>query len=155
MKSDLPGDSSRRHAIHWLKQLIRQVGPGFHLDTTPNDSTSSEGRPLFTPADCVLLNRSLDRLLEILGSEQPYEIGAHVTSNLLCRNRGWKPPLQFHDPAYQRTLLRDGTREQLIGWLRWNDPNGSYADQDLQAEDRPPLTLDKARSLMRDQIERE
>lgn len=154
MKFDLPGDSSCRHAIHWLKQLIRHVGPGFHLDTTPNDYTSSDGSPLFTPADCAMLERSLDRLLQILGSELPYEIGADVTANLLCRNRGWKPPLQFHDPDYQRQLLREGTREQLLAWLRWNDPNGSYADQDLQADDQPPLTLDEARALVRDQIER-
>ena len=155
MKFDLPGDSSRRHAIRWLKQLIRYVGHGFHLDTTPNDYTSPEGRPLFSPSDCVVLERSLDRLLKILGAEEPREIGADVTANLLCRNRGWKPPLQFHDPDYQRQLLREGTREQLIAWLRWNDPNGSYTDRDLQAEDQSPLTLDKARSLMRDQIERE
>lgn len=155
MNFDLPSDSSRRNAIHWLKQLIRHVGPGFHLDTAPNDYTSSEGRPLFTPFESAILERSLDRLLEILGSEQPYEIGANLTANLLCRYRGWKPPLQFHDPAYQRKLLRDGTREQLIAWLRLNDPNGSYTDRDLQADDQPPLTLDEARSIVRDQIERE
>ena len=155
MNFDLPGDSSRRNAIRWLKQLIRHVGQGFHLDTAPNDYTSSAGRPLFTYSDCVILEQSLDRVLEILGSEQPYEIGANLTANLLCRYGGWKPPLQFHDPDYQRTLLRDGTREQLISWLRWNDPNGSYTDCDLQADDQPPLTLDKARSLVRDQIERE
>lgn len=155
MNFDLPGDSSRRNAICWLKQLIRYVGQGFHPDTAPNDYTSSEGRPLFTPSESAILERSLDHLLEILGSEQPYEIGADVTANLLCRNRAWKPPLQFHDPAYQRTLLRDGTREQLIAWLRWNDPNGSYTDRDLQAEDQLPLTLDEARSLVRDEIERE
>ncbi len=155
MNFDLPGDSSRRHAIRWLKQLIRHVGQGFHLDNAPNDYASSEGRPLFKPSDCAILERSLDRLLEILGSEQPYEIGADVTASLLCRNRGWKPPLQFHDPNYQQRLLCDGTREQLIAWLRWNDPNGSYTDRDLLAENRPPLSLDEARSLLRDQIERE
>ena len=80
MKFDLPGDSSRRHAIRWLKQLIRYVGHGFHLDTTPNDYTSPEGRPLFSPSDCVVLERSLDRLLKILGSEEPCEIGADVTA---------------------------------------------------------------------------
>lgn len=153
MNFDLPGDSSRRHAIRWLKQLIRYVGHGFHQDTTPNDYTSSEGRPLFTSADCAMLERSLDRLLQILGSERPYEISADVVAHLLCRNHGWKPPLQFHDPNYQQTLLRDGTREQLIAWLRWNDPNGSYADSDLQADDHTPLTLDEARSLVRNQIE--
>lgn len=154
MNFDLPGDSSRRNAIRWLKQLIGHVGQGFHLDTAPNDYTSTEGNPLFTTSDCAILERSLDRLLEILGAEQPYEIGAQVIANQLCRNRGWKPPLQFHDPEYQRTLLHDGTRAQLISWLRWNDPNGSYTDRDLQADGHPPLTLDEARSLVRDQIER-
>lgn len=39
-----------------------------------------------------------------------------------------KLPLEFHDPDYQQELLRKGTREQLIAWLRWNDPNGIYTD---------------------------
>ncbi len=155
MNFDLPGDSSRRHAIRWLKHLIRHVSQGFHLDTAPNDYSASAGEPLFTPSESAILGRSLDRLLEILGPEQPYEIGANVTANLLCRNRDWKPPLQFHDPELQQGLLRDGTREQLIAWLRWNDPNGSYTDRDLQADDQPPLSLDETRTLMRGQIERE
>jgi hypothetical protein len=155
MNFDLPGDSSRGNAVRWLKRLIRHLGPGFHIDTTPNDYTAPDGRPLLTPSECVILERSLDRLLEILGSEQPYVIGANATATLLCESRGWKPPLQFYDPEYQQALLRDGTREQLIAWLRWNDPNGSYSDRDLQADDQPPLTRVEAQSLMRDQIERE
>ncbi|MBS1985368.1 MAG: hypothetical protein JST16_14475 [Bdellovibrionales bacterium] len=79
MNFDLPGDSSRRHTIRWLKQLIRYVGLGFHLDTAPNDYILSEGRPLFTPAESAILEQSRDRLLEILGTEQPYEFGADIT----------------------------------------------------------------------------
>lgn len=155
MNVDLPGDSSRWNAIRWLKQLIRHLGQGFHIDSAANAYTMADGRPLLTPSECSILERSLDRLFEILGSEQPYEIGAHVTATLLCQNRGWKPPLQFHDPEYQQALLRDGTREQLIAWLLWNDPNGSYVDRDSQADDQPPLTRAEAQSLMRDQIERQ
>ena len=155
MNFDLPGDSSRRHAIRWLKHLIRHVGQGFHLDTAPNDDSVSTGGPLITPSEIAILEQSLDRLLDILGPEQPSEIGAKVTAKLLCRTLGWKPPPKFHDPEFQQGLLCDGTREQLIAWLRWNDPNGSYTDRDLQADEQPPLTLDETRSLMRGQIERE
>jgi hypothetical protein len=35
-----------------------------------------------------------------------------------------------HDHAVQRWLLTQGTREQVIGWLVWNDHNGIFTDED-------------------------
>ena len=154
MNLDLPGDSSRRQTIRWLKRLIRHVGPGFHLDTLPSDYVTGGGGSVFTPAESVTLQRSLDRLFQILGFELPYEIGAQVTSDLLCRSRGWRPPLEFHDPQYLQSLLRDGTLEQLIACLRWDDPQGFDSDHASQRDSRSPLTLDAARSLLQNQIGR-
>lgn len=45
-------------------------------------------------------------------------------------------------------LLRDGTREDLIRWLQWNDPNGIYSDRDAQAEGMDVLTYAQARGLV-------
>lgn len=45
-------------------------------------------------------------------------------------------------------LSRHYTREYLLDWLRWNDPNGSYSDEDAWREDRPPLTLEEAADLV-------
>ena len=154
MNLDLPDDSSRRQTIRWLKRLIRHVGPGFHLDTVPGEYVTAVGGSVFSPAECSRLERSLGRLFQILGSEQPYEIGAQVTSDLLCFSRGWKPPLYFHDPEFQQSLLRGGNRKQLIAWLRWHDPQSCDSDQASQRDSRSPLTLDAARSLLRDQIGR-
>lgn len=63
--------------------------------------------------------------------------------------------LEFHDPDYQQELLRKGTREQLIAWLRWNDPNGIYTGEDSLAEDRPVLTLHRAREILYEQAHRD
>jgi hypothetical protein len=66
-----------------------------------------------------------------------------------------KPPLLFHSLRYQKQLLATGTREQVIQWLNWNDPNGIYTDAGSEAEGYPPITLEQARKTMSDQINRE
>ena len=66
-----------------------------------------------------------------------------------------KTPLEYHDPHFQQELLRNGNRQQLIAWLRWNDPNGIYADDDSVAEDRPLLTLHQAREILYQQTHRD
>lgn len=66
-----------------------------------------------------------------------------------------KAPLVFHSTVYQWHLLRTGSREQIIGWLVWSDPNGTYRDADSDAEEMPRLTLDRAREIMTEQIARQ
>ena len=53
----------------------------------------------------------------------------------------------------EQTILRDGTREEVIKWLQGNDPNGSYSDDDALAEGWNPMTLEQARESMRGQLE--
>lgn len=38
-------------------------------------------------------------------------------------------------------------RDQLIAWLRWNDPNGIYTDEDSEREGFDPITLDEAKEI--------
>ena len=66
-----------------------------------------------------------------------------------------KPPLEFNDPDFQQELLSSGTRDDLIRWLCWNDPNGVYMDEDSLAEGKPPLALHSARQIVVDQISRD
>jgi hypothetical protein len=54
----------------------------------------------------------------------------------------------YNDPQVQASLLDTGSREDLIGWLCWNDPNGIWTDRDSEAEGYDPLTLDGAREAM-------
>lgn len=65
-----------------------------------------------------------------------------------------KGPIEYQTPANQEWLLRYGSRQQLIDWLRWNDPNGMYTDEDSATEGRPPLTLAAARQIMQEQLSR-
>jgi len=56
-------------------------------------------------------------------------------------------------PARQARILNEGTREDVIQWLAWNDANGVYTDEASKAEGLEPLTLEQARSIMRDQLQ--
>jgi hypothetical protein len=49
---------------------------------------------------------------------------------------------------YVCDLLCNGTREDLIRWLAWNDPDGAYSDRDARAEGWDPLTLEQARQMV-------
>lgn len=51
--------------------------------------------------------------------------------------------------SVQQDILRDGSREEVISWLTWNDSNGCFCDEDAEAEGMPRLTLQTARELMR------
>jgi hypothetical protein len=55
---------------------------------------------------------------------------------------------QFDSVEVQEWLLKDGTREDLICWLVWNDANGVYTDVDSVAEGYAPLSLELARETM-------
>lgn len=65
-----------------------------------------------------------------------------------------KPPLENHTRGFQIRLLQYGTREQIIAWLVWNDPNGTYTDRDSEAEKLSRLTIEDARRIMLEQISR-
>lgn len=60
-----------------------------------------------------------------------------------------------HDPAVQQWILSRGTREDIIGWLAWNDHNGTFTDRDSDAEGIDRLTLESARQLMAEILARD
>lgn len=66
---------------------------------------------------------------------------------------GEAPFALWSDSQHMR-LVVDGTREELIAWLCWNDPNGTYTDRDSVAEGMRAITLEEARRIMCDQIAR-
>ena len=49
----------------------------------------------------------------------------------------------------QLLILNEGSREEIISWLVWNDPNGCYTDSDSISEDKVPLTFEEAQQIMR------
>jgi hypothetical protein len=40
--------------------------------------------------------------------------------------------------------LKTYSREELISWLCWNDPNGIYTDDASEIDGFPPITLEEA-----------
>lgn len=55
--------------------------------------------------------------------------------------------------AAERQRLMGWPREDLIAWLRWNDPNGSYTDEDAEAEGMEPLDVESAVDLVMGHVE--
>ncbi|MBM4089560.1 MAG: DUF935 family protein, partial [Planctomycetes bacterium] len=62
---------------------------------------------------------------------------------------------QFPQREIQDWIASEGSRNQIIEWLVWNDPNGVYTDTDSLAEGWEPLSEDGARSLMRSILNRD
>jgi len=58
----------------------------------------------------------------------------------------------YYDDFMQLHILDNGTRYDIIDWLVWNDADGCYTDADCESEGIDPLTLDDARTIMRNAI---
>jgi hypothetical protein len=55
----------------------------------------------------------------------------------------------YANESYQRALLTEGTREEILAWLQWNDRNGCYTDEQCAADGMPSVwTLEQAREEM-------
>jgi hypothetical protein len=54
----------------------------------------------------------------------------------------------FANPETQQAILAAGSREEIIRWLEWNDPNGVWTDEDSAAEGWKRMTFDDARAAM-------
>lgn len=50
-------------------------------------------------------------------------------------------------------LTATSSRLDLIRWLTWNDPHGSYTDSDCAAEGMDPLTTSEAWDLVASAVE--
>jgi hypothetical protein len=46
--------------------------------------------------------------------------------------------------AERDRLMRTWSRQKLIDWLCWNDPNGLWRDKDMIANDMDPMSQDEA-----------
>ena len=55
--------------------------------------------------------------------------------------------------AAERQRLMTWPREELIDWLRWNDHNGSFTDEEAEAEGWPPLDVEGAVDIIMKHVE--
>lgn len=55
----------------------------------------------------------------------------------------------YLNPVDQYHILTQGSREQIIDWLEWNDPDGLYNDDAAELEGFAPLTFEILRATMR------
>jgi hypothetical protein len=59
---------------------------------------------------------------------------------------------RLHPPKVQLKILNDGTREDQITWLTWNDLSGIWTDADRANEGLPPATKIETTNAMSDII---
>lgn len=152
LRLSLCPNSTPEEAVLWLKGTVHDIGLGFHPDTAAEDYTTSDGTPSFSQEECNTLNDSIFQMFEILGNELPYSIAEEVAANIRVELESAIQPLRFHDPLFQLNLLRNGSRDEIIRWLCWNDPNGCYSDDDSKSEGLPILSLGQAQGIMQNQI---
>ena len=94
----LSAAATPEEAVLWLRQLVRDFGLGFHLDSAPEDYVTPKGEPCFTAEQCAALNESLNHLFVILGEERPYDVCADEAFTLLAESQGLKLPATGDDP---------------------------------------------------------
>ena len=60
------------------------------------------------------------------------------------------PPYQ--DRTYQLWLLSSGSQADVVAWLQWHDPQGSYTDSASDLAGMSRLSLRAARNIMRSML---
>lgn len=144
--------NDREKAIQFVRWCVAELGLGYHPDTPFGKYVDEQGHARFTSAE-------VRQLVELQGHAfefcDPYEIGLAEFQRVipeLGMEGIMKGPIIYQDPAFQRELIRTGTREQIIDWLCWNDPNGTYTDGDCATEGIAITTLERAKECIRHQI---
>lgn len=143
--SDPPDVVDHDSAIGFIRWCVATIGRGYHPDTPFSEYVTPEGNRFFTASEAARLDELQNASFKWC---DPYELGIAEFEAVGRMKR----PLQFHSPSFQEWLIREGTREQIIVWLCWNDPNGVYTDDDSQAEGYHPLTRERAAEIMSRQV---
>lgn len=86
MNLQLPATATPEDAERWLRELVRDFGLGFHLETRPEDYVFPDSRPCFSVEECRVLSDSLDRLFAILGDTRPHDVAAREAHRILIRS---------------------------------------------------------------------
>jgi|GEM_PF-2862128 len=60
------------------------------------------------------------------------------------RNSDWRYQIMELSETELKSELLNWSREKMIVWLNWNDPNGIWTDEDSIAEGMKPLTKENA-----------
>lgn len=83
MLLELERGANAEAAREWLIGVVRYIGPGFHVDTPFADYVNKLG-PTFTPDEADKLDRSMQRSLELLEDEEPYDLSLNEVRRQLA-----------------------------------------------------------------------
>ena len=148
------GDSeSAIRFIHWC---VATIGLGYHPDTPFDQYVDAEGRACFTPKMASELDQLQNDAFKYC---DPYEVGFSEMQKVEPRlgadftEMSMEDPAIYPDRGFQRELIRNGTRDQIIQWLSWFDPNGTFSPDRFQGAEADRLTLDQARDIMKQTVD--
>jgi len=88
------------------------------------------------------------------GMVMPLWLAEYIDDHSDQYGREWTDWADIVMDAAMGIDLESKTRGELISWLCWNDPNGCYTDEECDAEGIPRLTVETAKTLIVDQINR-
>lgn len=119
----------------------------------PSNSTHTNSPPPNNFNACVSCWLDSERRSQFLNSMGIYRAFPHIY--------GMKSFLEWMSTqergeewlAAERQRLMGWTREELIDWLRWNDHNGSFTDEDAEAEGWAPLSVKGAVDIIMGHVE--
>jgi hypothetical protein len=74
----------------------------------------------------------------------------HDIHEILLRQPNYR--LLFMDEPSLREALKKWSRQDLIDWLSWNDPNGVYCDDESMAELGNTMTYEEGIELVVKQV---
>lgn len=64
------------------------------------------------------------------------------------RDNDWRYQIMELSGADLEKELSLWSREKMINWLEWNDPNGIWTDEDAKAEGYKPFTQQDAKDYL-------
>lgn len=93
-------------------------------------------------------------------TDRALEIEAHArrtdsTDALLVAADAWEEAGDLQQAKILRIeadLISRWSRQELIAWLEWNDPNGFYSDKDHRRNDMDPLEKWEAVDLVMEHV---
>lgn len=73
-----------------------------------------------------------------------------IHQQILQKHRNYN--IIFHSEEKLRDVLATWSRVDMLDWLQWNDPNGTYLDEDTLREFDRVATREEAQDLIIKQI---
>ncbi len=108
-------------------------------------------RKAVTKSELTVVAQDLPSYVESW-NKPPYPVAVAKVPTFVKHNLTFYSIMEADDEALNR-FFDEVTREELILWLCWNDPNGVYTDQDSMSEFERIMTKEEGIECMKNQLQ--